>query len=311
MLNPRQRAVLTALVHGPVDPTSLGDRLELPTEAVASHVDALREHGFAVERGPDGFTLEAVPDYGYGVQADLAAPFVVDYAPTVTSTNDRARELAVRGETDVAVLADEQTGGRGRLARGWASPPGGIYCSLLLRPSLAPERLPLLALVAAVAAGDAASSVGVGTGLKWPNDVQGPDGRKLAGVLAESATADGAVAWAAVGLGLNANADPAGLPVGATSLRELTGGPVDRRAVTQRYLESFDARRRDLDGVLDAWRRRTTTLGRRVRVRTGDGDVVGEAVDVDATGALLIETADGTERVAAGDCEHLRPAAEG
>ncbi|MFB6354390.1 MAG: biotin--[acetyl-CoA-carboxylase] ligase [Halobacteriales archaeon] len=306
-MNPRQRAVLAALVRGPVEPAALGDRLELPAAAVVSHVDALREHGFGIERGSEGFVLEAVPDYGYGVQAGLDAPFVVDYHEALDSTNDRARELAERGETDVAVLADEQTGGRGRRGRAWASPPGGVYCSLLLRPMLSPDRLAVLTLAAAVSAAEAVEAVGIEATGKWPNDLLGPDGRKLAGVLAESATAGGAVEWAVVGLGLNANVDADALPAEATSLRELAGEPVDRRAVTQAYLEAFDAWRRDPDGVVDAWRARSSTLGERVWVRTAAGELVGTASAIEADGTLVVETDDGPRRVAAGDCEHLRP----
>lgn len=306
MLPPRQRAVLAALVRGPVDPRALGDRLELPGSAVVNHVDALREHGFDIERGPDGFGLEAVPEYGYGVQAGLDAPFVVDYEPTVESTNDRARDLAARGHTDVVVIADEQTGGRGRLDREWASPPGGIYCSVLIRPLVAPDRLGLVSLAAVVAAVDGAAAVGVDAAAKWPNDLLGPDGLKLAGVLAESSTADGTVEWAVVGLGLNANIDPEGLPPEATSLQALAGGPVDRRAATQAFLESFDAWRRDPPAAVDAWRDRAVTLGRRVWVRTADGEMVGRATDVDEAGALLVETEAGTERVTTGDVVHLR-----
>lgn len=308
MLPPRRRAVLAALERGPVDPATLADRLELPPEAVVDHVEALRELGFDVERGAEGFVLESAPDYGPGVEVGLDAPFAVEYHETLPSTNDRARALAEDGATDVVVLADEQTAGRGRRGRGWASPPGGVYASVLLRPALPPERVGLLALAAGVAVVDAAESTGVEASVKWPNDVHGPDGRKLAGVLAESETADGAVEWVVVGVGLDADVDLAALPDGATSLRALTGGPVDRRRVAQSFLESFDALRRDADAILPAWRARSSTLGGQVRVETADGVVEGAAADVDGTGALLVETASGVRRVTDGDCEHLRPA---
>ncbi len=308
MLNPRQRAVLAALERGPVDPASLADRLELPPGAVVGHVEALRERGFGVERRPEGFVLESVPDYGEGVRVGLDAPFAVEYHDSLSSTNDRARELADRGASDVSVLAGEQTAGRGRRGRAWASPPGGVYASVLLRPALQPERVGLLALAGAVAAVDATADAGVEATIKWPNDVLGPDGRKLAGVLAERGTAGDAVEWVAVGVGHNADVDPADLPEGATSLRELTGGPVDRRRLAQALLESFDALRRDPDAVLPAWRARASTPGRRVRVETRDGAVEGTATDIEATGALLVETGSGLRRVTVGDCRHLRRA---
>lgn len=307
MLNPRRRAVLDALVEGPVDPAALADRLELPPEAVVGHVEALRAVGFDVERTAAGFELRSVPAYGYGVQAGLDAPFVVDAHDELASTNDEARELAEAGAADVVVLADEQTAGRGRRGRRWASPPGGVYLSVVIRPTLSAARVGLLVHAAAVAAVEAAAAAGVDATIKWPNDLLGPDGAKLGGVLAESRTTDGEVAWAVLGLGLNADVDSGALPPGATSLRAVTGGAVDRRRVAQAFLESLDERRRDPAGSLPAWRERAATLGRRVRVTTPDGDVVGKAVDVDETGALLVRTDAGPRRVSVGDCEHLRP----
>jgi BirA family biotin operon repressor/biotin-[acetyl-CoA-carboxylase] ligase len=125
-----------------------------------------------------------------------------------------------------------------------------------------------------------------------------------------------------VGVGINANVDAADLPPGATSLREELSGDaadgrvdangavdadVDRRLLVQRLLSTFDDLRADLDAVLPAWREVASTLGRRVRVRTPTGEVVGEAVDVEPPGRLVIDTDDGPVRVHAGDCEHLRP----
>lgn len=294
-------------MRGAVEPSALGDRLELPGPAVMSHIDTLREHGFEIDRGPDGFVLEAIPEYGYGVQAGLSAPFVIDYVPTVASTNDRARELAGDGQTDVAVLADEQTGGRGRFDREWASPAGGIYCSVLLRPVLPPDRLGLLSLAAGVAAVEAADAVGVDAACKWPNDLEGPDGRKLAGILTESATSGGSVEWVVVGLGLNANVAPADLPPESTSLEAVSNGPIDRRTATQTYLESLDTWRRTPDGVVDAWRERTSTLGQEVWVRTGGEELIGVASAIDDAGRLLVETDAGDRWITVGDCEHLRP----
>ncbi|MFB6359835.1 MAG: biotin--[acetyl-CoA-carboxylase] ligase, partial [Halobacteriales archaeon] len=282
-------------------------RLELPAAAVTGHIDTLREHGFEIERGPCGFELQSVPEYGYGVQAGLDAPFVIDYKPEVSSTNERARKLAESAETDVAVLAETQTAGRGRFDRVWTSPPGGIYCSVLVRPTLPPAEAGVLNLAAAVAAADAAAEVGVEAGCKWPNDLLGPDGDKLGGILAESATRDGTVDWVVLGLGLNANLDPAELPPESTSLSALAGSPIDRRVVTQTYLETFERWRRDQGGIVSAWRRRSTTLGQEVWVRTGDEEFVAEATDVDDAGRLLVETAAGRRRIGAGECEHLRP----
>jgi BirA family biotin operon repressor/biotin-[acetyl-CoA-carboxylase] ligase len=169
--------------------------------------------------------------------------------------------------------------------------------------------------------------------IKWPNDVLvgsddaaeakpdrsaatshgGRGGRKLAGILTEMEGEADRVSWIVVGIGVNADIDAAALPADATSLRAETGDEVDRRRIAATLLERFaalTATEDGLDRVLPAWRERTSTLGRRVRVETATGPVVGTAVDVEPPGALVIETDEGVTRVHAGDCEHLRDAAD-
>jgi BirA family biotin operon repressor/biotin-[acetyl-CoA-carboxylase] ligase len=310
-----RRAVLDGIADGPVSGPELAASLDVSRAAVWKHVEALREAGFEVASTDGGYTLERVPEFGGpAVAFGLDAPYDVEYHDAVPSTNARARELAAGGREDVVVLADEQTAGRGRLDRGWASPSGGVWLSILLRPKLPPAHAPLFTLSAAVATARAAREAGVEATIKWPNDVlvardetrEGAD-RKLAGVLTEMEGEADRVSWLVIGVGVNANVDPADVPAdGATSIRA-EAGDVDRRVFTQRLVEEFHDLRSDPEAVVPAWREYAATLGRRVRVDTADGPVVGEAVDVEFPGTLLVETAEGRVGVAAGDCEHLRP----
>jgi BirA family biotin operon repressor/biotin-[acetyl-CoA-carboxylase] ligase len=181
---------------------------------------------------------------------------------------------------------------------------------VLFRPSVPPARAPLFTLAAAVATTRAVREAGVPATIKWPNDVL-VDGRKLAGILTEMEGEADRVAWVIVGIGLNANVDPGALDVpDATSLSAELGHPVDRRELTQRLLEAFDDLRTDLEAVVPAWREYATTLGREVRVCTPEREVTGTAVDVEDTGALVVDTDGGEVTVTAGDCEHLRPSPE-
>jgi BirA family biotin operon repressor/biotin-[acetyl-CoA-carboxylase] ligase len=310
-MNDTRKAVLDALDDGPVTGPALAERLDVSRTAVWKHVEALREAGFEITSGDDGYVLASVPEYGgEAVEYGLAAPFSIEFHESVASTNERARELAAEGAEDVVVLADEQTGGKGRLDRQWDSPSGGVWLSIVVRPDLPPARVPLLTLAAAVATTDAARETGVDAGIKWPNDVLVPteDGtRKLSGILTEMEGEADRVSWGVVGVGLNANLDAEGLPEGATSLQE-QAGPVTRRLFVQRLLERFDELRSDPDRILDEWRERALTLGQRVRVDTPDGTVEGDAIDVELPGTLLVDDDGETVRVHAGDCEHLRPA---
>jgi BirA family biotin operon repressor/biotin-[acetyl-CoA-carboxylase] ligase len=305
-----RREVLDALANGPVTGPELADSLDVSRAAVWKHVEALREAGFEISSGDDGYALERVPEFGAeAVEFGLDAPFEVEYHDTIDSTNRRARELANEDASDVVVLADAQTGGKGRLDRTWASPSGGVWLSLVLRPKVPAAHVPALTLATAVAVTRAAREAGVDARIKWPNDVVvGDDERKLAGILTETQGEADRVSWVVVGTGINANVDVATLPAdrGVTTIREEVGD-VNRRVFTQRLLKEFDALRDDLRGAVDAWTEYASTLGKRVRVETPGGTVEGEAVDVTFPGALVVDTGDETVTVTAGDCEHLRP----
>lgn len=305
-MNETRRAVLAAIADEAVSGPDLAAHLGVSRAAVWKHIEALREAGFTIE-SDGGYRLIEVPDYGGpAIEFDLDAPFTVEYHDSLPSTNARARELATEDETDVAVIANEQTGGRGRLDRAWRSPPGGIWLSVLCRPDLPPAHAPVLTLAAAVAVTKTAREHGVEAGIKWPNDVLvGDEETKLAGILTEMEGEADRVSWVVVGIGINV--DPTGLPEDAAGLCAHVDD-IDRRAFVQGLLERFDALRADPEGALAAWREHALTLGRRVRVTSGDETIVGTARDVEFPGTLVIATDDGPVRVHAGDCDHLRPA---
>ncbi|MEF8914107.1 biotin--[acetyl-CoA-carboxylase] ligase [Natronomonas sp.] len=307
MQETRER-VLDALAEGPVSGPKLAAELDISRAAVWKHVEALRQAGFDIESHEDGYVLTAVPEFGgAAVEFGLEAPFEVEYHDSIGSTNDRARELAAAGAEDVVVLADEQTGARGRLDREYSSPSGGVWVSLVCRPALPPAQVPIYTLAAAVATAEALRGVGVDAGIKWPNDVlvEGSEA-KIVGILTEMEGEADRVSWVVVGIGINANIDGDAVPQEATTIREQVGD-VDRAELTRHLLERFDELRNDPESVLPAWRELSLTLGKRVRVETPAGEVVGEAVDVEFPGTLVVETEDGEKRVSAGDCEHLRP----
>ncbi len=314
-MNETRRAILEALADGPVAGPDLATRLDISRAAVWKHVETLRAAGFDIESTEDGYALDgdrrsidafSAPAIEFG----LEAPYEVEYHETIGSTNDRARTLAGRGASDQAVVADEQTGGRGRLEREWTAPSGGVWMSVCCRPTIPPARAPLYTLAAAVATTQAARDVGVDAAIKWPNDVIVPEAdggyRKLAGILTEMEGETDRVEWLVVGIGVNANIDPETLPVGATSLQAEVG-TIDRRTFVQDVLERFHHQRSALGSVVDDWRELTATLGQRVRVDVGTASIVGEALDVTDAGALVLETEAGRRTVSAGDCEHLRP----
>jgi len=260
---------------------------------------------------------------------------------SVDSTNryllDEARSGAPEG---VVAVAEHQSAGRGRLGRRWEAPAGAnLLMSVLLRPDLPPDHRHLAAAVVALAGADAVVAVtGLEPGIKWPNDLLAPDGRKLAGVLAEADTdADRGVPLrpplpsggpggshppVVVGIGINVNwpatdADlPADLVGVATSLQQQVGRPVARTEVFESLLRALEPRVADLAtvsgriGQAGEFRARCCTIGARVRVELADDRFEGTATDLTPEGHLVVEAGGVARRVVAGDVVHLRSAVE-
>ncbi|HLW48800.1 MAG TPA: biotin--[acetyl-CoA-carboxylase] ligase [bacterium] len=264
----------------------------------------------------------------------------VRWFSTMTSTSEWAHSLSEGGVAEgTVVVAETQTAGRGRLGRRWASPAGGLWFSVIMRPRIPVDQFPLIGLAACVAVARAImETTGLRTRLKWPNDIL-VEGRKVAGLLLETGPLGTAVrddvdrvvltapatqapapprpVWLVLGVGINANVAletlPPRLQYPATSLMAELGRPVERGRLLRAVLGPLGRDYAELQsaggaGILRRWRAWSETLGRLVRVAlapTGAGPspiVEGIAYDVDDTGALLVRTRDGTEvRVVAGD----------
>ena len=220
------------------------------------------------------------------------------YFDTIDSTNTRAKLLAAQGAPHGTILiADHQTGGRGRLGRTFLSPAGtGVYMSVILRPSCPPSQLMHLTCAAAVAACDAVEgAVGFRPGIKWTNDLV-HNGRKLAGILTELGLSPrGTVDWAVIGIGVNClqrseDFDPA--------IRSFAGSlsmfaPCDRAKVAAalaRKLVNMDLSAKS--EIMARYRSDCVTLGKEVSLlRADEKPRHGRAVGIDEDGALLVEFA--------------------
>jgi len=239
----------------------------------------------------------------------------VYYQPRLGSTNDLARDLAVQGAPEgTLVIANEQTAGRGRMGRRWDAPPDtSLLMSIIFRPSLPVERSPRLVMACGLALAEACHELtSLPVQVKWPNDLQ-IGGKKVAGILAESAVSGEKAEWIVVGIGLNVNqvfepGDP--LWETATSLRMAGGNEYDRAAVlaqSMARLKSWYSRLED-EALTEAWRKRCVTLGQRIRVSTAAGELIGLAEDIDTTGALwLCDDSGRRHRLLGGETTLLYP----
>jgi BirA family transcriptional regulator, biotin operon repressor / biotin---[acetyl-CoA-carboxylase] ligase len=228
----------------------------------------------------------------------------VEHFAELDSTNRHVLDAARAGAADgLVAVADVQTAGRGRLHRTWQAPPGSsLLVSALVRT---PGDAGPVVMAAAVALAGAVDQVaGVPAMLKWPNDLVVAD-RKLAGLLAER---DGDALVVGAGCNVNWERFPDDLAGSATSCNLEAGHPVARDELLVAFLDGFAAVLEQGGGVVDEYRARLATLGRRVRVEPVRGDpLLGTAVDVNDDGALVVRDDAGTDRtVATADVIHLR-----
>lgn len=251
-----------------------------------------------------------------GLTLTGAAEAVRELHPSIGSTNERARELGEGGAPEGSlVVALSQAQGRGRLGRVWSSPAGGLYLSLVLRPDEAMLRRLPVSLLAGLAAAEAIDAqCGVRADLKWPNDVQ-VEGRKVAGILGELTRQGDGGHLLVLGIGVNLAVDMADLPpelqAVAGTLREAprTPGP---EGLLRELLSRFEAhylevRRGGGALALGQASARMPLLGKLVRVRLPGRTIVGTAVGLGATGALILSTEEGKrEVVVAGEVEEVR-----
>ncbi|MBF0213597.1 MAG: biotin--[acetyl-CoA-carboxylase] ligase [Magnetococcales bacterium] len=235
------------------------------------------------------------------------------YHERIGSTNQEAMQLARAGAPEgTLVVAEGQSGGRGRLGRVWESPSGeNLYLSMVLRPDLPVAHAPRLTLVAGLATVEAVLAAGVAEArLKWPNDVL-VNGRKLAGILTEMATEGERIRQVTVGVGVNVNGRSADfspeVAARAVTMADILHRTCERAELLAALLVAMERwyARLLTEGfapIRIAWKEWALLEGQRVRVESATGSREGWLEDLDEEGFLLVRGAEGEIwRVLAGD----------
>lgn len=298
----------------------LSELLGVSRAAVWKQIQQLRQLGYRIEAvSSKGYRLCSAPDLPLveELRTGLATRVVgreIRYFAETDSTNRQAYALGESGATEgLVVIADQQSAGKGRMGRSWASPPGvNLYLSVLLRPPLPPHAAPQLTFVSALAVSRAiAAATDLAPTHKWPNDIL-LDGRKVAGLLNEMSAESDRIRFVVLGIGVNLNMAaeqfPAGLRMPATSLLLAGGRPVSRALFARTLMEQLDSLyaeflRHGPAPILAAWEAHCDLIGKNVEIDEGRSGVVrGTVTGIDRDGALLLALADGsTERILAGD----------
>jgi BirA family biotin operon repressor/biotin-[acetyl-CoA-carboxylase] ligase len=244
-------------------------------------------------------------------------PQILRYKSLPSTNNEAARLAALGAEEGLAVVAEEQTAGRGRLQRSWVSPMGaGLYCSVLLRPKFSVDRWPLITFVAALSVSDALLESGnLETDIKWPNDLLAGE-RKICGILAEVIeTEEGRAVVLGMGVNVTREAFPEELSSMAISVEEATGRTIETNTILHfllRALTRWYPLLAEIDGdekIIAEWISRSSYAeGKLVRVVNGDDTLTGTTRGLAPDGALLLETDRGIVTVRAGDVVRVRAA---
>jgi BirA family biotin operon repressor/biotin-[acetyl-CoA-carboxylase] ligase len=305
---------------------SLAKSARISRSAVWKHARKLRQCGYSIEsvHGKGyrlaGGTTHPVPwELGKVLKTSFVGKGRIVYRDSADSTQSIAILLAEKNKEDAhgaVVIAEQQSSGRGRIKRKWLSPRGGIWVSVVLKPSIPTAASTMLPFVAALGMCDAVrQATGLPATLKWPNDVM-VKGKKAAGILLDLSAEAETVNYAVIGIGINANVDTSRMNIdregrpAITSLREELGGlDVNRLELTRLLLENLERfynvleESSGLEKIVAEWRRRSDMLGRKVSVvlqqqgRTIDGI----AADVNDDGSLLVKTKSGDVNVVSGD----------
>lgn len=302
---------------------TMSDACNISRTAIWKHIKTLRNRGYKIESyTKKGYRLLSSPDLLSPLEMEslLKTSFFGKnyvYKERTDSTNNDAKKIAMDGAREgTVVVAEEQTGGKGRINRGWISPYGkGIWFSLILRPKFPPMEAPKCTLMAAVALTKAFRELGlVEAGIKWPNDILVHQ-RKLVGILTEMQASMEEINYIVIGMGINISTAESDLPKemeGVGTSFEMEGITVDRREALALCLKYLEEQYRKIlaegfESTLQEWRDLSITLNREVQVKAPDTTFTGIAENIDRDGNLLVRLPDGEiERVIAGDVS-IRP----
>ncbi|MBU8911919.1 MAG: biotin--[acetyl-CoA-carboxylase] ligase, partial [Desulfobacterales bacterium] len=290
----------------------LSSALNISRVAVWKHIKTLKESGFDIESRPKGYVLLN--------HDDLLLPFCFNeefekkifHFQELETTMDKAKILAKNGAPHLSVvIAENQTTGRGRLNRKWFSSKGGLWFTLILKPDTPPPLSYIYNFAASLSLSRSLNRLfDVNVSVKWPNDIL-LNGKKLVGLLSEMETRGDMVEFINIGIGINVNNAPRTYEPRAVSLKDVLHKTVSRRLILETFLDDFKNRIQppiqtiNCHQIIEQWKKQTSTIGSRVRIETFGDMHEGLAVDVDETGALMIQDKTGEiKKIIYGDCFH-------
>ncbi|MGI5892148.1 MAG: biotin--[acetyl-CoA-carboxylase] ligase [Bacillota bacterium] len=293
----------------------LSQKLNISRAAIGKHIKSLRQQGYIIEASTHkGYRFVSAPDqlFASEIESFLLAdsPWKIYWKKQVDSTNNVLRQMAQENAPSfTALVAEEQSAGKGRLGRCWHSPAGaGIWLSILLRPELASNMAQFFTLTIAVAIAEALSGLGWPIFIKWPNDLL-LNGKKVCGILAEIQADMDTLHWVVVGMGINYHhcTLPTDIKDLAISLNTIKATYYSRAEITAKILSSIEKYyhmlcQKGFRPIREKWLQYACCIGKNITANTLSGSYEGKSLDMDDHGYLILQLSDGsTKKINAGD----------
>ena len=303
----------------------LSDVLRISRVAVWKHIKKIQTLGYTVEsKQKEGYKLTKNSDLllPWEIISELETKVLGQqayYFDSIDSTQNQALKMANESENDgTIIIAEKQTGGRGRSGRNWVSPKGGIWFSVILHPKFDISNITLFPIASSLALSYAIQKTcKISTELKWPNDLT-IKGKKLAGMLVDASFESNKIENLVLGVGINFNVDVKKMEkilkktLNYYGIASLNGQKNKIKAI--KLVQSFLVELEKIYGLLNTnqtkeiiseWTKRSSTIGKKVEINTVNGKIKGQAVKIDEDGGLLIKNKGKINKIIAGDIIHL------
>lgn len=275
--------------NGYLSGEKISEELGITRSAVWKHINALKKDGYDIISLPrKGYILDASQDKLSPVRIEKHVPGKLYFFKSTTSTNDEAKKIKDAPDKSL-FIAENQTAGRGRIGRSWASRGNGLWMSIYLKPEIPPCNIAQLTLIAGIAV----SRVISGSKIKWPNDIL-IDGRKVCGILTEMTAEADRITGVAIGIGINVNTETFSIDLirKATSLYIETKVKQDRNEFAGRVLDEFwnvydEFVNNGFQSLKREYKTRCATIQRDIVIIKNGEEITARAVDINERGELV------------------------
>ncbi|MDO5825605.1 MAG: biotin--[acetyl-CoA-carboxylase] ligase [Methanosphaera sp. rholeuAM130] len=317
-----RKHILKKIQEEYVTESELLEKLNITHENLKENLLKLKDAGYDIRfEDKKGYKLFSSPDIiePFEIKRNLSTNYIaqnIHFYQEVTSTNDIAKKFVDNDAPEgTVIVAEQQTAGRSRSKNDWASPEGGIWMTLVVKPEVTLLEASKLTIVTGVAiAKTLHDHFNIHAGIKWPNDIM-IGNKKVCGILTEAVTDYDELKAVLIGIGIDVNVNLSDLPDDlqniTTNVNEESNEDIKRAEIMDVFFTIFEEfyeefKQGNFKHIISEWRRLSSTTGNRVKVYKDGKAIIADAVGIDNQGALIVELDDGSlEKIISGECKIL------